>query len=286
MTHRLLLAGILAKNNKNKAEVIQLVDTVIDIIPENPKPVRLKATYLVALKDYKKAAEVANYAVKRFPENSLGYKLKGDIARLESKNSQAIEYYWSAYKFEPDNNALLFLIVDLLSRESKVKEAIRTLENFESKNKNNAAYHIKLAGLYEKNKQYRKAIFHYNKTLNINPENIVALNNLAWNSFLENEPEAINFSEKAYYLKPDSAPVIDTYAYILVKQGNMEKGIDLLKKAAEIAPNSNAIRLHLAEAYILNNEYQLAKQILTLLLNQKLSTTDKQKALDFMHQIN
>ena len=47
-------------------------------------------------------------------------------------------------------------------------------------------------------------------------------------------------------MAPDFPSVIDTYGWILFKNGDLEKARILLEKASELAPNNQAIKAHLS----------------------------------------
>jgi thioredoxin-like negative regulator of GroEL len=77
-------------------------------------------------------------------------------------------------------------------------------------------------------------------------------------------------SQRAYDLSPDSAAIADTHGWILFKSGNTQESLPILEKAHELAPDSQEIALHLAEAYREVSRNADAKRIL-----EKFSGTDE-----------
>ena len=75
-----------------------------------------------------------------------------------------------------------------------------------------------------------------------------ALNNLAWLYYERKDPRALEIAKKAYELAPNSAPIADTYGWILVEKGEIAKGIEILSKAVQLAPDNKEIADHLKEA--------------------------------------
>lgn len=90
------------------------------------------------------------------------------------------------------------------------------------------------------------AIEAYREALNRNPNNVIALNNLAWVLGEEEDPEAIELAARAAELAPDNAAVLDTYGWILFRQGDPEQAKEILRQAKELDPDNSDIAQHLA----------------------------------------
>ena len=80
------------------------------------------------------------------------------------------------------------------------------------------------------------------------PDSIVVLNNLAWVYQQTGDPRAREVAQRAWSLAPDNADVADTYGWILLQDGELERGRDLLVKANLRAPDDAAIGFHAAIA--------------------------------------
>ena len=103
------------------------------------------------------------------------------------------------------------------------------------------------------------------------------LNNLAYLYHQQNNPKAIELAKRAYQLAPKSGAIVDTYGYILLKQGNKTQSLNILKQAAELNPQLVEIQLHLAEAYIANQEKAQGKAVLEKILNNKVANSAEQE---------
>lgn len=83
----------------------------------------------------------------------------------------------------------------------------------------------------------------------LGPSNAMVLNNLAFaQGELRKPKEALASALAAVELAPSNASVLDTAGTLLVANGERERGIALLRKAASIAPDNPVIKRHLAEA--------------------------------------
>jgi uncharacterized protein (TIGR03790 family) len=90
----------------------------------------------------------------------------------------------------------------------------------------------------------------YRRIIAIQPNNTVALNNLAYDiAVRENKPaEAIAMARKALALAPREATILDTVGWIEYLMGNTAEGAKLLVQASRGAPGNPEIRLHAAFA--------------------------------------
>jgi len=74
------------------------------------------------------------------------------------------------------------------------------------------------------------------------------LNNLANLYLLQKDPRALDLAEKAHRLAPGSVGIQDSLGWILLSQGQLARGSELLKQAASLAPKMATVRYHYAVA--------------------------------------
>ncbi len=281
---RLMLAKLLSEDADKEKETIKLLDETLTIEPDNLQVYIFKTAYLIKLKRYPDALELANQTEKKFPTLSLGKLLKGDVFRAEQKLDDALDNYKQAYKKQPDNK-VLFTIVDILIAQQKIPDAIKLLDNELAKNSNKSPIHFKLASIYQQQKDYKQAEAHYNVMMTDQPDNVLVLNNLAWIYSQENNPKAVELAKKAYTLAPESAAIADTYGYILIKQAQQVEGLKILEKAAALAPKLDDIQFHLADAYAANGQQEKAIEILERITTAEQNFSEKKSAVDLLAKL-
>ncbi|MBD3640956.1 MAG: tetratricopeptide repeat protein [Marinobacter sp.] len=120
---------------------------------------------------------------------------------------------------------------------------------------------LTLALFAQNQTQSDKAKQAYQRALELDSDNILALNNLAWLYFESDHPDALPLAERAYKLAPQSASVADTYGWILFNKGFHEDSLPILEKAYELEPGEQ-IALHLAEAYKATGQQDKANALL------------------------
>ncbi|MDD1640316.1 MAG: tetratricopeptide repeat protein, partial [Methylococcaceae bacterium] len=281
---RLLLARLLSEHPDKDKDVLNLLDETARISPDKPEALVFKTVYLIKLKRNQEAFELATKIDKQFPKLVLGKLLKGDVYLADKKLDKATDMYQQAYKIQP-NDKVLFTLADLLNAQGKQTDAIKLLNNALEKNNKNGAIHFKLATVYQQQNDNKQAEAHYNAILTEQPDNVLALNNLAFLYSQQNDPRALELAKKAYEKAPESAAILDTYGYILVKQGQPKEGLPILEKAASLAPKANDIQFHLAEAYVANDNTQKAIEILESIVKTEQDFSEKKAAVSLLDKL-
>lgn len=107
------------------------------------------------------------------------------------------------------------------------------------------------ADSHMRNQRWRAAIEAYEDLRGwTGDSNAMVLNNLAYaKSRVGAESEALDLAMRALALAPEQPNVMDTAGWLLVQTGqDRARGIELLERAAELAPGNAAIAEHLAAA--------------------------------------
>ena len=100
----------------------------------------------------------------------------------------------------------------------------------------------------------------YKVVLASQPDNVVALNNLAWVSGELGDPQSIAYAERALKLAPQSPQVIDTLGGLLIKKGDLAKGLEYQERAVQLAPNAPSLRVNYARGLIKADKKDLARK--------------------------
>jgi predicted Zn-dependent protease len=130
-------------------------------------------------------------------------------------------------------------------------------------------------------KRYVEAEKRYQIALERDTNNPVVLNNLAWVSNELKQPKAREYAERANELVPDNPQLMDTLGWILSESGEHERSLQLLGRAAELAPQAYAIRLRFAKALVKAGQKNAARKELETLakLDRKLPVQQEAAAL-------
>jgi uncharacterized protein (TIGR03790 family) len=160
---------------------------------------------------------------------------------------------------------------------------VGALEEATAKDPRLMAAHLLLARAYEDLTDYDKAIDRYRKVLAMNPNDAVALNNLAYAlAVRKGQPaEALPYAERALALARGSATVADTLAWVRHLLGRDAEAAQLLAGAVKELPGNAELRLHAAVVYEAIGRLEPAAKELqeALRLDPSLAQTDVVKAL-------
>jgi len=114
------------------------------------------------------------------------------------------------------------------------------------------AVHLLLANEYEAQKEYDKAMERYRTILARNPDDVIALNNLAYALAVhKGQPaEAMGYAERAMTLTGGrSLEIADTLAWVQHLVGRDREAAQILDRVVKTAPARAEYRLHLAVVY-------------------------------------
>jgi len=131
--------------------------------------------------------------------------------------------------------------------DGNAMEARNTLEEWLAANPQDSASQLGLANLYAALGETQKARAAYRRVIELEPENVYALNALGWLFRDENPTLARTYAEHAHELAPDYGPAQGTLGTILLAQGETERAVPLLREAAA-GGGHPAIRYNLARA--------------------------------------
>ncbi|MDX2367876.1 MAG: PEP-CTERM system TPR-repeat protein PrsT [Colwellia sp.] len=246
-------------------------------------------------KKYSKALQTTKEAYRRFPDNNhlemlLAHfellnnnkvsaaerlaKLKikkinhpfidnvaGQLAMSNKNYSVAVEHFSAINQQNPSSKNIVFL-AQALKFNGQQKEAEKALEVFVESNPKDDRVKMLLADLYGSDSRHKINEI-YLGLLKNRPNNLVILNNLAWNQYqLGKNGDALVSIEKAYNIQPKSVLILESYGVILIANNRHEKGIDILNQALTAGSKDVSIQLSLAEGYIGKKDYQQAENIL------------------------
>jgi putative PEP-CTERM system TPR-repeat lipoprotein len=209
----------------------------------------LAKTHLASGKPDAALAE-ARKVQKDFPEKAFGYMLEGEIYAAQKKWGEAAKAYEAAMARQPSSLLVAKQYAALVSA-GKSADATATANKWTKAHPDDATISLLLAQQSQQKKDYATASAGYRRVLEIDSDNVVALNNLAWILAEQKDPKAIEYAEEAHRLSPFNANVLDTLGWTVTRSGDPKRGVQLLRMASNLSPRHAEIRLHLAQA--LNN---------------------------------
>ena len=120
-----------------------------------------------------------------------------------------------------------------------------------------------LGGVYTMLKMEEKALEVYEQMVQVRPNDIVVLNNMAYilADKLNRPDDALKYIERAMRHRSQDHNLMDTYGFVLLKKGEINPAIEQFKKSMDIQPTSTT-SYHLGLALIEAKDYQDALKAL------------------------
>lgn len=237
---------------------------------------------VLALRNKKldEALAIARLLQKQDATAVSGYALEGDLQITANKPELALAALEKAYA-RSKSPQLLVKIGAIMKLVGKGKDVEPRLLQAQAAMPNDDVIPMFLAENSLADKRIKVAIERFEAIVKRNPNNVVALNNLAWAYQQEKDPRALATAEQAAKLAPQSAAVLDTLGWMLTEQGNTARALPLLQKAVALAPTAPDLRYHLAVALSKSGDKPNARKELEKLLadNKSFSQIDDVKAL-------
>jgi putative PEP-CTERM system TPR-repeat lipoprotein len=244
------LAALRFRQNDTEG-AIETLRQVQKIAPEEGRNVAAQAIQIyVAAGRYDDAFKEARELQKSAPDFAGGWALEGDISVSQRKFADAERLYREALKREPKANAVAVKLHGVLSAAGKAGEADAWAKKWIAENPRDTAMRTYLGDRQLGAKNLKAAAAQYQAVLATDPNDVHALNNLAWIGAEQGDPKALGYSERAAKIEPNSFAVLDTYGVLLLKNGQVDKALPILQRAHQLAPARNDVRLNYAKALI------------------------------------
>jgi len=233
---------------------------------------------------FDEAHKLAKQVQQQKPDSPAGHSLEGDAAFARKDYPAALAAFERAHKLQP-SAALLVRQHQVLTASQRAEEGEKRLAAWLATHPQDASTRATLAQSLIQRGQHKAAVEHYLILNKSNPNNLVVLNNLAWALHASGDGRALAYAEQALKLKPDNPAVLDTLGWILVQQGQTDRGIKLLQQALTKAPDAGEIQFHLVSALVKSGDQTRAQRELERLLASGTAFPQEQEARALLKQL-
>lgn len=262
------LADLSMSNLGKVDQAIEAYEAALKIEPKHPGTLYGYGVALLAKRAFPSAIEALGAARERAPGNIL---VALALARAQLGNGDlqpALAGFDAILSQSPNLAGGLIGRADTLLALGRSKEAITAYRTAAERIEDNWGIWLQLGQLYQADNQLDQATAAYEKVIAGNPEHPIAYNNLAWMhaSSGTRMDEALRWAKKANALNPDSPGLLDTLGYVHLKRGEADAAVDVLDKAAAMAPKQPDIELHLAQALNQAGQTERAARVVDAIL--------------------
>lgn len=251
--------------NKDGSGATQSLRKALSIQP-NFLPAQQQLVEL-ALRD-KRAADalaVVRDVQRQRPEEAVGYALEGDVHGATQNWSAALAAFDKALKLAPDSSDLAIRLHMAHLAGQKSRDADVFAKKWLQTHPKDAQFLVHLGDRAVMGGDLKLAESQYQKALDLQPNNPLTLNNLAWVAGKNGRKDAMSLAEKAHSLAPQSPAILDTLATLQAGERRFDKAIESQKRAVALQPEDPAWKLNLAKIQLQAGEKSAAKtQLLAL----------------------
>jgi len=244
-------AGRIYATTHSVEEVQQWLGTVAETHPPlAPNASLLSALIHIQQGDVEQARTILKPMANE--DNPIGYRAYGQLLAAESVLSAQAEDYSTALAkaaeaiaIQPENVGFAMLPARILITQGKNAEALEALQAAAETHNNHVAILMAQADLQMNQQQDQPATELYEQVVLTQPNNVVALNNLAWLLREKNNSRAVELASRASELAPEAPDILDTHGWVLHLGGNHAQAKPIIEKALALAPDNAEIQGHL-----------------------------------------
>jgi len=282
--------GNLHQLQKQYPEAIKFYQQALDKDPAWTDALQgLMNTYL-AQKQLDQAIAAARAQIAKSPGTSGVYDLLGTALFQKKDFSGAEAAFQKAVELDKNNSDALFKLAQAQVAAGSVSQALATDLQSIKDHPHDIQFYLLAGMMYESQNSFDQAKVMYQQALNIQPDNPLASNNLAY-VILErggNVDVAFAMAQTARRGMPDSPAAADTLGFAYFQKGVYQSAIDMFQESLRLnekkgAADDPTVHYHLGLAYEKANQPAQARQQLERALKISPNFSDARKALSELH---
>jgi tetratricopeptide (TPR) repeat protein len=213
---------------------------------------------------------------------------RSNQARAKQLFAQAAENYKTILKTTANSSDVWLHLGFIQQALGQTDAALASFEQAGNANPHNAQAFLNQGVLLGSVGKQKEATDAYNKVLGIEPQNPIALNNLAFidaNSGT-NLDQAMTFAELAKKQIPNNPDIADTLGYVYYQKNLNEEALRIFRQIVQENPQNPTFHLHLAMALKKQGDKPGAREEATKALKNASQPDQQNKIKSFLNQID
>ena len=277
--------GNLRQTQKQYAEAAKFYQEALDRDPASTDGLQGMMNTYLAEKQIDQAIAAARAQIAKSPNTSGFYDLLGTALFQKKDLSGADAAFRKAVDLDKNNSDALLKLAQAQAAEGSVSQALATYQQSIKDHPREISFYILAGMMYESQSNFDQAKSMYQQALNIQSDNALASNNLAY-LMLEhggNVDVALAMAQTARRGAPDLPQVADTLGWAYYQKGVYQSAIDMFQESLRLNEKQGAddpdVHYHLGLAYQKANQPVQARQQLERVLKISPNYSDARKAL-------
>lgn len=233
--------------------------------PHQYKIHELYGAYLATIKDFPRAAEQLSYALDIDPSSEQVWSQLIALSANTDNRKLKVDAIERALHYFPQSPMLIYqsgLIYSVIEEPEKAMECFyKALPLSDYNHELKSDILCSMADSYYKNAMSDSAFVYYGKAIEVNPDNMLALNNYAY--YLSEKgidlDRAERMSARTVVAEPENVNSLDTYAWIFFKKKNYDMARKYIETALKYSEKPSAeLNHHAGDIYFMSGDPQKA----------------------------
>ncbi len=266
-----LLLGQFYSRQKKVDQALSAYDQAATLAPSSLEPRAYALRLLIGEKRFAEAQKRLDAQIAREPSKAINYQFEGDLYSAQGNAPAAEAAFRKAIALEPHVAGGYLDLANFLATQKRYDDVKLALEDGLKANPKSTALETAEADFLTKRGDTDGAIAIYNAMLKDDASDVAAANNLA---YLLTEAKGDKASlehalllSKGFEFSTD-ASVLDTLAWTHYKLGEYKDAVDILQRAALVAPNSLVVETHYGMALYKNGDTAHGREELQAVANR------------------
>ncbi len=197
-------------------------------------------------------------------KDAAGFSLEGDVEVGRKNWDAATAAYRTALTLNRSGDSVARLHSALISA-GKVADAEKLANEWQKENPKDTVFPYYLGDVALSQGNFAQAESRYRAVLEVQPNNALALNNVAWLLVKQGKPGAVPMAERANALLADRPALLDTLSMALEADNQLPKAVDAQRRAITLSQDDPVLTLRLAKLYIKQGDKTRARSELDML---------------------
>lgn len=222
------------------------VEKALALQPDAFAALELQAELALRSNDLANAERLAKVLSDKFPARAAGYQLQGDIALTKGQTANGLALHKTGLDKEPSTDNALRAFRACLAANQPAR-GVTLLQDYQRSSKQSDPRLLTaLAEGQIRAGDLKAARTTFDLLLQRGPQPSAVLNNYALVLLQLGDAGALAAAERAWRSAPNDPQIIDTYGWVLARNGQLERALGYLRDARLRNPRDAEVRYHLA----------------------------------------
>lgn len=286
-----LQLGFILRQQTNNAAARRAFDEALRLNPN----LLIASEQLVLIdleaRDFESANRRTQAEIDANPTNAIPWLIKSQIHRVKKETNQELAALQQAVRVSPGSELGLRKLAEAYVARGSSDEAIASLEKIASLEPLDARPWAVMGMLHSERKDYAKARASYEKAITLDPNQSVALNNLAYllSDHFGLLDEGYRLGLRARERDPRDGTIADTLGWIEFRRGQYHEALRLIREALRLiregpdpTRETAEIVYHLGMAYYMMGDEGNARTSLAAALSRGVDFAGKASAESYL----